>query len=345
MTTSAPLSPEIDSKINVVIFASGFDTGGQGFRLKTAFDRFQPAFSVRSVHSSQTYFDYPSDLHYKPAESYEIMAKAHVIHMRNSLAGLKRLRGSHNREPFGLVLHHHGSKFREEHKQVWAQNQAAGAFQVASTIDLTLLERDVAWLPSPFDIEELMSLRLKALQIRPIPEKWTPATPFRVAHAPTDRVKKSTAILMEAILELNRRGIPTVLDLIERRSHADCLARKAKADVYFDQLHLGYGNNAVEAWGMVMPVVAGVDDGPIKVAMEWRWGALPFYQATEATVADRLEELATDSDLRAHWATIGYQHALQYHDYESVAGLLAGYYRQTLAAPAIASRMEVRALL
>jgi glycosyltransferase involved in cell wall biosynthesis len=260
--------------------------------------------------------------------------------MRNSLSGLKRLVGQRDNTPFGLVFHHHGTRFRSAHHEVWLEGQRAGALQVASTIDLTILEDGVEWLPSPFDIAYLMSLRMSALKTKP------EHAPFRVAHAPTDRTKKSTAALMDAILELNRRGIPTVLDLIERRPNDYCLARKAKADVYFDQLHLGYGNNAVEAWGMVVPVVAGVDDGPVAEAMLDRWGGLPFYRATESTIAARLAELATDKELRDYWAAIGYKHALTYHDSQVVAARLAGYYNTAMEHNrSIVERHSVRAIL
>ena len=35
--------------------------------------------------------------------------------------------------------------------------------------------------------------------------------------------------------------------------------RKGRADVFVDQMILGYGCNAIEAWGMGIPVIAGVD--------------------------------------------------------------------------------------
>ena len=64
--------------------------------------------------------------------------------------------------------------------------------------------------------------------------------------------------------------------------NADVLALKAQADILFDQVILGYGNNAIEAMGMGIPVIAGVQDDNVRRAMLDRWGSLPWYDATEA---------------------------------------------------------------
>jgi glycosyltransferase involved in cell wall biosynthesis len=195
---------------------------------------------------------------------------------------------------------------------------------LASTLDLTLLEPDVEWLPSPFDISELEDIYetncLPADAIRPI----------RIAHAPTARQVKSTDVVLAAISQLANDGLPVVLDLIERQTHAVTLAKKAKADILIDQLKLGYGNNAIEAWGMGIPVIAGVQDPRLREAMWERWGYLPFYEATERNLAQRLAELVVDRERRERWGSIGKQHVVTYHNDRSVAAQLAVEYRAAL---------------
>jgi glycosyltransferase involved in cell wall biosynthesis len=97
-----------------------------------------------------------------------------------------------------------------------------------------------------------------------------------------------------------------------------------------DQLRLGYGNSAIEAWCMGIPVVAGVEDLKVRQTMLQSWGGLPFYEANVSDLYERLAELITNSDLRSRWGQIGYQHALQYHDELKVSDLLANHYRNAL---------------
>jgi hypothetical protein len=313
--------------INVVIFTHAFDTGGQGYRLKRAFDRhYYHEFNVRSIHSAETYFHFTIDLRNDVSNTFKLFRSADILHMRNEIDSLAKYAKGRERDSYGLIFHHHGSRFRSEHEQIAVQARRAGAFQIASTLDLTLLEPDVAWLPSPQDIAELEEISLAASGGPAYPNR-----PLRVAHAPTDRKIKSTQVVLDAILELNRRGIPAVLDLIERQPHLVTLDRKAKADIYVDQFKLGIGNNALEAFGMRIPVIAGVSDPAVREAMIDRWGGLPFYESTEDTLVTRLEELATDHRLRAHWAELGHRYLLQFHDERIVADLLASYYRLALA--------------
>jgi glycosyltransferase involved in cell wall biosynthesis len=199
-----------------------------------------------------------------------------------------------------------------------------GAIQLVSTLDLAVLEPDLEWLPSPFDVSELANMRLAAQDAR-VPG------PIRIAHSPTNRIVKSTNLVLEAVQTLVNSGFSVVLDLIERKSYAETLFRKAKADILIDQLHLGYGNSAIEAWGMGIPVIAGVADPKVRQAMLDTWGSLPFYEATPSNLADRLAELITDSDLRSHWGEVGRKHAWQYHEEQRVSELLANHYRNSLA--------------
>lgn len=308
-------------KLNVVIYTGGYDTGGQGYRLKRAFDMYYPEeFNVRSVHSSDNYFHYPSDLIYRPREVYPIFQAADVIHMRNGLEGLKRLRPDALEGGVGLVCHWHGTRFRTEHKTLHPQVAAAGATQIVSTIDLALLESGLTWLPSPINMDAMWRIKANA-------KERAKDAPIRVAHAPTNRLIKSTAEVMDAILTVNTRSHPIVLDLIEKQRWATVLERKALADIYVDQLKLGYGNNALEAWAMRIPVIAGVSDPLVHQVMLETFRDIPFFEASQYSIAARLEEMATDSDLRSQWADMGLEHVARFHDDRKVAEQLAGIYR------------------
>lgn len=301
----------------VVLFTAGYDTGGQGYRIKRAFDRWQAGeFSVRSIHTLDTYFQYPSDVVYRPSTK-AFFADADVIHMRNGLEGLKRLRPEALEGQVGLICHWHGTRFRQEHAVLAAETAKSGAKQLVSTVDLTLLEPDLTWLPSPIDVYEM------SLHRSPLPSD----SAVRVAHSPTNRVIKGTQHVMDAVASLHRRGLAVELDLIERKPWSYVLERKGKADIYVDQLELGYGNNALEAWAMGIPVIAGVSDPAVREAMLERFGTLPFYEATPETLQERIAELATDSALRSHWGMLGNLFVHQFHEESKVAALLSEVYR------------------
>jgi len=107
------------------------------------------------------------------------------------------------------------------------------------------------------------------------------------------------------------------------------MEEKAKADILFDQTMFGYGCNAVEAWGMQIPVIAGGDDWTL-AEMERRWGLLPFYRTTDADIKYRIRVLATEDDLRAEFAERGFAHVKRWHDERPALEKLAELYALTM---------------
>jgi len=157
-----------------------------------------------------------------------------------------------------------------------------------------------------------------------------------IAHAPTNRSVKSTAQFLEAINQLKADGYPVELELIERASWAQCLARKSRADIFFDQTLLGYGCNALEAWGMGIPVVAGASDETLD-EMERRFGHLPFYHATEETIYDALKELVESPELREQYGQIGHDYVRRFHSEEVVVAQLKDLYLRAIGSEAKAA--------
>lgn len=314
--------------INVVIYTGGYDTGGQGYRLKRALEAYHgDEFKVTSIHTAPNYFHYPSDVQYRASTAPAIFAGADVIHMRNGLEGLKKFRPDAFDGEVGLICHWHGTRFREEHKRLYPDVAAAGALQLVSTIDLAMLEPELVWLPSPVNLAEMAVFRAKGMaeQVR----RFDPDRAIRIFHSPTNRAVKSTDQLMAELLILSKK-VKVELDLVEKKPWHYVLERKAQADVLFDQIVLGYGNNALEAWAMGIPVIAGMSDPLARRVMAEVSGGLPFFEATKSTVYEALAALATDQDLRAQWGLRGYDHVVQFHDDRKVADQLAGLYRQAL---------------
>jgi hypothetical protein len=209
------------------------------------------------------------------------------------------------------VVQFHGTKFRNNPAKFLDLVARAGAKAVCSTLDLWLLAPDLlTWLPTPYEADFLAAFR------RPLHDGV-----LRIAHAPTARPVKSTDAFIAAVRRLGRE-MRVELVLIERQSWHRCLRRKGQADIYFDQVILGYGNNAVEAWGMGIPVIAGAQPETLG-EMEDRFGILPFLAATEDTIYEALVEMA---ETREAWAERGRLHFERFHEASRVVGLLENIY-------------------
>jgi hypothetical protein len=161
----------------------------------------------------------------------------------------------------------------------------------------------------------------------------------RIVSCPTNAEYKSTALLEAAVRELQAEGLPVELVLVHGRPWAECLRIKATADIYFDQIAVpridypgGYGCNAIEAWGMGIPVVAGADEWTtFRMVEEWGNADLPFYEATEATITDRLRVMVTSVDDRAYYASLGMAHVQRYHAEKPALARLAELYGMAIA--------------
>lgn len=294
----------------------GSDPAGISSGIARAF-RDEPGWSVRSLTSKQNYIDYPTDLAWERRAIIDSWQAADVVHLHHGFVTADRMvRGYIGKrvrhKPY--LVQHHGTIFRDMPAVHVRELRERGAIGVVSTLDLHVAS-GLDWLPAPVNVERLRAMK-------------QPATDrILISHAPTNRGVKSTDEFLKAVKRLQDEDYPVDLDLIEHRPWAECLERKAKADIYFDQVILGYGCNALEAWGMGIPVVAGAQDETLD-EMERRFGHLPFYHATEETIYDALKELVESPELRARYGKIGYDYVRKWHDESVVVEQLRELYRR-----------------
>lgn len=317
--------------MRVLNLSTGQDTGGQQSRTAAAFRRYAPDVTYDSVARTTTF--YPIDRQFVPREVRSTLwPAADVVHVHNGLSAARRFR-SGGRKP--VVVHYHGTAYRTGPARRLEEQRAYGAIGIVSTLDLWCIAPDrTEWVPAPYDLEYLRSLRESAVGDR---DRGV----LRIAHAPTNRAVKGTDALIAAVDRLRREGAAVELDVIEHRPNDECLARKARADVYVDQLLLGYGCNAVEAWGMGLPVIAGIDPAraaariqqhvpeDTRDAMLETFGTLPFYEAAEDTLYDALVVML-EPDVRAEYGYRGRRHAERFHDAERVVRQLRAVYETAL---------------
>lgn len=304
--------------MNVLSINMGSDPAGISSGIERAF-RDEPGWSVHSLTSKLNYIGYPTSLQWDRATLIREWESATLVHLHHGFVTANRMViGRYvgkrlNHKPY--VVHFHGTGFRENTQAHMTELREREAYGIVSTLDLAVLS-GLEWLPSPVDVADLSQ--------RP---RMTEDGKVVIAHAPTNRSIKSTDLFLEAVKRLQDEGYPVELELIEHRPWAECLERKARADIFFDQVLLGYGNNALEAWAMGIPVVAGADD-PTLDEMERRFGHLPFYHATEETIYDALKELVESPKLRERFGWIGFEYVKRWHDYPVVVEQLKGIYRR-----------------
>jgi hypothetical protein len=283
------------------LIATGQDTAGWNWRIHDGFRQHAKTWLTRSMAATQTYLEYPEDLRYDSAFRDGLYQRADAIHLQNQVAGWELYDQGHGKP---TVLQHHGTIFRESHESLARVARRIGMLQICSTLDLTLLEPDVEWVPVPYRRSDLETIRAT---------EYRPTDRIVVAHAPTNRSVKGTEHFLDVMRSIAaRRHVSTLL--IETRPWAECLRAKAQADIYYDQLELGYGSNAVEAWGMGIPVVGGVADPTVRAAMMERWGRLPFFETTTETLEANLEILIRNASAREEYAAIGSEHFDRWHD-------------------------------
>lgn len=143
--------------MNVVLASSSFDIGGQGQRIAAAF-RNVAGWTVRSVSKTATYLSYPVDTPYRRKALDELYQACDVFHSRVNFKEYDRLAAKYGPKP--VVLHAHGSAFRANPNQWVRMAKERNAVILCSTLDLYLLAPEVSvWLPSPYDVDALRTMR------------------------------------------------------------------------------------------------------------------------------------------------------------------------------------------
>lgn len=314
--------------LRVYNHSAGQDAAGIAYRTKVAFDRhYQGQVRYRSLAVTPTYLDYPTDMILGPITALragDLYRQADVVHLNSTLEGLWAIGINRRKVPKPTLLQHHGTRFRDGHREIAAEARDQGCLQAVSTLDL-MLEPDLTWVPAPYDLAALAALRLAWRQ-------EVPGDPREIviSHCPTQRGYKNTEAFVAAVDRLVEKGRRVRLDLVEGVTWQQCLGRKARSDIHLDQMTYGYGCNAVEAWGMGIPVVAGVDEslvpGTRERMLDTFGGSLPFAEASEATIVDVLDRLVSDAAQRDAVARAGVDHAWRFHDERQVAALLFRLY-------------------
>lgn len=153
-----------------------------------------------------------------------------------------------------------------------------------------------------WDILPLTCYPVDTQRIRPFS---APATsgPIRIAHAANHRGVKGTEFLVQAVQTLRAEGLDIHLDLIERVPNHEALERIGRADMYVDQLVMGYALAALEGLALGRVVISPVDGLPATDLFRTYsyLDECPIVSAGQRTIEDVLRALIAR---RAEWPEI-----------------------------------------
>jgi glycosyltransferase involved in cell wall biosynthesis len=271
--------------MNILIIGSS-DNGGASWWLSDAINKYTDHIA-RSVRMRQSYINYPFDvIAPKETELATLIKWADVIHARDKISPRLNLDGKVKVITF---------------TQLVPRMRAGGWTVTVSTPNLPAFypADPPTWLPSP---REEMAAGKKHKR-------------FTVCHAPTYRYRKGTATIFEAF-----KALDAELEFIENVSYAECIRRKAKCHALIDQFRFGYGNNAIEAWALGMPVISGTEETDA-AAIEKICGPLPFISINEnvGQIKDAVERLMSDKELYDTLACRGREFFYRWHHAPAVA--------------------------
>jgi hypothetical protein len=129
-------------------------------------------------------------------------------------------------------------------------------------------------------------------------EEWKPVytqlddRPLRIGHAPSNRSKKGTDLIIAAVENLRRAGYEFEFVLMEGLSNQEAKERYKTIDVLVDQLFYGwYGGLAVECMALGKPVLAYIREDDLDFIPAGMQDDLPVMNVTPDTIEQGLQDI------------------------------------------------------
>lgn len=169
-------------------------------------------------------------------------------------------------------------------------------------------------------------------RVLPLDEwSYVGVTPTKVPlllHAPTDPEFKGTRFFRRAIEDLKFEGLKFRYQEVSKLPNEELKQLMSQADIYLDQLHLGwYGVAAIEAMALGKPVVNYIRDD-----LESNFGEkLPIYNVNVDNLKVKLRALIKDFELRNALSTAGRDFVVKHHDSTKVIHKLTDIYTRAVA--------------
>jgi glycosyltransferase involved in cell wall biosynthesis len=183
--------------------------------------------------------------------------------------------------------------------------------------DHTLRHPNINFLFFPFDNSEIKYIS---------DEEYNKNNILRIVHAPTNRIIKGTAEILDAIEKVKRqRKIEFIL--LENLSRQKVIEAKSKCTIAIDQIGnrggTGYGINSLETLSMGIPTITDMNCGMDKWLQE-----NPFIVADKNNLAEKIIELIDEYDFRNKKREESRKWVTKYHSYDSVFKRMIELYRK-----------------
>lgn len=295
------------------------DTGGQSYKLSTFIRRYTEHTS-RSFIKTLDYIKFPHDIllgQHDIKFVLEYLMTADIIHCHNKYRYANEW-GTINPNAKWIIHQHGRIPDSINVNEVYDADKQRKAYRIVSTLNLLNYVNDDfnRWLPAPFDIEYLESLRNK---------NYVPSKKIKIAHSPTRRDYKNTELLIELV-----NKIPDLeLVLVENKTNEESLQLKSTCDITFDQMHLCYGNSGLEGMCFGHAIIVGPTDRTREL-IKTHIGYEPYIYATPETLFEILQKLTYDVDYRNHYAELGKKYVKEYHDSKVVTNKIINIYKKIL---------------
>lgn len=274
-----------------ILSLAEWDFAGVGYQLSEAINNYTEHTST-AIRWYKSVLEFPYDKYRATKDEItDLWKQADVIHIHDGFSNIPSLLP---KRP--IVITYHGSKYRRKPNRHNKNAIINGWIQSAATLDLVELTNNKLWIPDT----------------RIIPTKSNDKfSRFTVCHAPTKRNVKSTEFVINACKIAN-----VDLLLIENKSYQECIELKRKCHVLADQFKLGYGCNAIEAWLMGIPVLAGSNNRDTLSKIKSKNNdVLPFMFCDDnvESIAKNIMQLRDNQAIYEKYARIGYDYAMLYH--------------------------------
>lgn len=166
------------------------------------------------------------------------------------------------------------------------------------------------------------------------PFLWKNSVRPIIAHSPSHRGKKGTDLFLKAMSELRNSRFKFDVDLIENVDKKECIERKKRATIFFDQAGVGfYGNAALEAMQFGIPTIAGIPDFAYKQSKKLTRGNCPVIRVypTVDSIVDAMVRLFSPPAFTPKMSTIARrteEFCYGFHSYETVGTMWDEIYKE-----------------
>lgn len=217
-----------------------------------------------------------------------------------------------------VLMHFHGSEIRNPEYVIGlgeGRRNLPPIMTAKQVLKLKFLRKYVdKFIVAPSDLLELVPeaapLPTSVEERWFLPREYQESNEFVVVHSPTSRAIKGTKFVISACESLKKKGYPLKLLLLENVLHEEIRKFYEQADVFVDQLLIGwYGVAAIENMALGNPVVAYINpELRKKYAPD-----LPIIQANKDNIEEVLESLLKNRKLLAKIGIASKEYAKQSH--------------------------------